>query len=328
MSLLEIDDLSVDYRIGSQMLRAVDHVSLRVERGEAVGIVGESGCGKTSLGLSIPFLLPTNAAISSGTVTLAGHELVGMSERELNRLRWTSVAFVFQGAMNALNPVQRVDRQILEAITAHDPRVERDVANARVLELLDLVGIAPARSKSYPHEFSGGMRQRAMIAMALACRPSLLIADEPTTALDVISQAQILALLSTLRRSEDLSVLMISHDLAAIKRVCDRIVVMYAGIMVEMGTTEEVLGRHGRPAAAAHPYTLALIEAHPDLHGERLLAQGLPGHPPDLSKPIVGCRFADRCPSVMPICRTEAPPTVTLSAGHVAVCHLAAKGAR
>ena len=325
MSLLEIVNLSVDYRVGSGSLRAVDHVSLRVESGEAVGIVGESGCGKTSLGLAVPLLLPANATISSGTITLAGHELVGMSEEKLNQLRWTAVAFVFQGAMNALNPVQRVDRQILEAITAHDSHVQKDVANQRVLELLDRVGVSPARARSYPHEFSGGMRQRAMIAMALACRPSLLIADEPTTALDVISQAQILALLSSLRRSEALSVLMISHDLSAIKRVCDRIVVMYAGVVVESGTTEQVLGRRGEPALAAHPYTQALIQAHPDLRGERVLAQGLPGHPPDLSKPISGCRFADRCPTVMPVCREVVPPTVTLSPGHVATCHLLTK---
>ena len=322
MSLLEIEDLSVDYRVGTGSLRAVDRVSLRVEEGEALGIVGESGCGKTSLGLSIPMLLPANASITNGTITLTGHELVGMSERELNRLRWTAVSFVFQGAMNALNPVQRVDRQILEAITAHDPDVDREVANARVLELLDLVGIASARAKSYPHEFSGGMRQRAMIAMALACRPSLLIADEPTTALDVISQAQILALLNRLRRSEGLSMLMISHDLAAIQRVCDRIVVMYAGVVVETGTTEEVLGRRGTPASAQHPYTRALIDAHPDLGGERSLAEGLPGHPPDLSQPITGCRFAERCPSVMAVCREVAPPPVTVSPGHVASCHL------
>ncbi|MHB1088799.1 MAG: ABC transporter ATP-binding protein [Acidimicrobiales bacterium] len=327
MSLLDIENLSVDYRVGSGSLRAVDHVSLRVEAGEAVGIVGESGCGKTSLGLSVPMLLPSNATISSGTITLAGHELVGMSEQELNQLRWTAVAFVFQGAMNALNPVQRVDRQILEAITAHDAHAAKDESTRRVLQLLDLVGISPARAKSFPHEFSGGMRQRAMIAMALACRPSLLIADEPTTALDVISQAQILALLSSLRRSEDLSVLMISHDLSAIKRVCDRIVVMYAGVVVESGTTEQVLGRRGEPALAAHPYTQALIGAHPDLHGERVLAQGLAGHPPDLSKPIKGCRFADRCPSVMPVCREVVPPTVTLSPGHIAACHLLTKGA-
>lgn len=327
MSLLEIDNLSVDYRVGSGSLRAVDHVSLRVEPGEAVGIVGESGCGKTSLGLSIPMLLPGNAEISSGSITLADHELVGMSEDQLNQLRWSAVAFVFQGAMNALNPVQRVDRQILEAITAHEAKVDKHEATERVLQLLDLVGISPARAKSFPHEFSGGMRQRAMIAMALACRPSLLIADEPTTALDVISQAQILALLSSLRQSEDLSVLMISHDLSAIKRVCDRIIVMYAGVIVESGRTEEVLGRRGAPAQAAHPYTQALIGAHPDLHGERVLAQGLPGHPPDLSKPIAGCRFADRCPYAMPVCREVVPPTLAISAGHIAACHLLSKGA-
>ena len=327
MSLLEIDNLSVDYRVGSMSVRAVDHVSLRVQSGEAVGVVGESGCGKTSLGLSVPLLLPANATISSGTISLAGSDVVGMSEKEMNRLRWTTVAFVFQGAMNALNPVQRVDRQILEAITAHDSHAPKDAARERVLELLDRVGVSPARAKSYPHEFSGGMRQRAMIAMALACRPLLLIADEPTTALDVISQAQILALLRSLRRSEDLSLLMISHDLSAIKRVCDRIVVMYAGVIVESGSTEQVLGSRSGSAQAAHPYTQALVQAHPDLRGDRLLAQGLPGHPPDLSKPITGCRFADRCPMVMPVCRDVAPPTVTLAPGHVAVCHLLAKGA-
>jgi oligopeptide/dipeptide ABC transporter ATP-binding protein len=325
MSLLEIDDLSVEYRIASGSLRAVDHVSLRVEAGEALGIVGESGCGKTSLGLAIPMLLPANASIAGGSITLAGRSLVGLSESELNTLRWTSVAFIFQGAMNALNPVQRIDRQILEAITAHDAHANKDESYARVLELLDLVGISPARAKSYPHEFSGGMRQRAMIAMSLACRPSLLIADEPTTALDVISQAQILALLASLRRTNSLSVLMISHDLSAIKRVCDRIVVMYAGVVVESGSTEQVLGRHGEAASAQHPYTKALIRAHPDLRGERVLAEGLAGHPPDLSRQIVGCRFADRCSSVMDKCRTDEPPVVTVSAGHVARCHLAVR---
>jgi len=322
MSLLAIENLSVDYRVGEGSLRAVDHVSLSVEVGEAVGIVGESGCGKTSLGLAVPLLLPENASIASGSISLGGRELVGLSERELNTMRWTSVAFVFQGAMNALNPVLRIDRQILEAITTHEPATSGRDAQARVLELLDLVGVSPSRAKSYPHEFSGGMRQRAMIAMALACRPALLIADEPTTALDVISQAQILALLNSLRRGGDLSLVMISHDLAAIKRVCDRIVVMYAGVVVESGSTQEVLGRRGEPAAAAHPYTQALIGAHPDLHGPRTLAVGLAGHPPDLSQPIVGCRFADRCPYVMEVCRNETPVTSTLGPGHVAACHL------
>jgi peptide/nickel transport system ATP-binding protein len=322
MSLLKIKELSVDYKVGSGSVRAVDHVSVHLESGEALGIVGESGCGKTSLGLAVPLLLAPNASIATGTITLGERQLVGLSETEMNELRWTSVAFVFQGAMNALNPVQRVDRQILEAITAHDHDISKGLATARVLELLDLVGVSPSRAKSYPHEFSGGMRQRAMIAMALACRPSLLIADEPTTALDVISQSQILNLLNKLRRSSGLSLMMISHDLSAIKRVCDRIVVMYAGVVVESGTTQEVLGRRGEPASAAHPYTQALIRAHPDLNGERELAEGLAGHPPDLSEGITGCRFADRCPSVMSVCRSVAPPTVELSTGHTAACHL------
>lgn len=322
MSLLEIEELSVEYQVGSATLRAVDHVSLRLEAGEALGIVGESGCGKTSLGLAVPSLLPANARLAGGSISLEGHELVGLSEQQLNKLRWTSVAFVFQGAMNALNPVQRVDRQIREAILTHEPTTTKAEAEARVLSLLDVVGISPSRSRSYPHEFSGGMRQRAMIAMALACQPSLLIADEPTTALDVISQAQILALLASLRRNNGLSLMMISHDLSAIKRVCDKIAVMYAGIVVESGTTAEVLGRRGRPAAAGHPYTQALLKTHPDLHGERTLAEGLSGHPPDLSREIAGCRFADRCPSAMDVCRHVAPPAVTLSPGHVASCHL------
>jgi peptide/nickel transport system ATP-binding protein len=322
MSLLTIKELSVDFKVRSGTVRAVDHVTLYVDRGEAVGIVGESGCGKTSLGLAVPMLLAPNASIATGSITLGGQELVGLSETEMNQLRWTSVAFVFQGAMNALNPVQRVDRQILEAITTHEHDVDKHVATDRVLELLDLVGVSPSRAKSYPHEFSGGMRQRALIAMALACTPSLLIADEPTTALDVISQTQILNLLNDLRHDNGLGLMMISHDLSAIKRVCDRIVVMYAGVVVESGTTREVLGRRGEPASAAHPYTQALIRAHPDLNGERQLAEGLSGHPPDLSEVLVGCRFADRCPSVMPICREVVPPMVELSSGHTAACHL------
>jgi oligopeptide/dipeptide ABC transporter ATP-binding protein len=321
VSLLEIDSLCVDYQVAAGRLRAVDHVSVRVESGEAVGIVGESGCGKTTLGLSVPLLLPPNATITGGTILLKGEQVVGRSEVEMNRLRWSSVAFVFQGAMNALNPVLRVDRQILEAITTHEPDVPIEAARARVLELLDRVGVSPSRARSYPHEFSGGMRQRAMIAMALACRPSLLIADEPTTALDVISQAQILNLLNSLRHSDGLGLIMISHDLSAIRRVCDRIAVMYAGIVVETGTAEQVLGRR-RAAVAAHPYTQSLVLAHPDLHGERVLSEGLPGHPPDLSRTITGCRFADRCPKAMDVCRRVEPPVVELAPGHVATCHL------
>lgn len=327
MSVLEIKDVSVDYETERGTTRAVDHVTLSVERGESVGIAGESGCGKTTLGLAVPLLLAPNATIATGSITLDGTSLVGLSEKAMDPLRWTKVAFVFQGAMNALNPVQRIDRQILEAITTHEPDVDANEARSRVLGLLDAVGISPGRSSSYPHEFSGGMRQRAMIAMSLACHPQLLIADEPTTALDVISQAQILSLLNNLRHAEGLSLILISHDLAAIKRVCDRVIVMYAGVIVESGTTAEIFGMHGGTSRAAHPYTQALISAHPDLHGKRVLADGLGGHPPDLSQPMVGCRFADRCPKVMDVCRQIEPSLVTISPRHAAACHLVSGGA-
>jgi peptide/nickel transport system ATP-binding protein len=322
MSLLEIKDVSIDYETERGTLRAVDHVSLNVERGESVGIAGESGCGKTTLGLAVPLLLATNATIATGSITLDGTSLVGLSEKAMDPLRWTKVAFVFQGAMNALNPVQRIDRQILEAITTHDPHVNVGAAHERVLRLLDSVGIAANRATSYPHEFSGGMRQRAMIAMSLACQPRLLIADEPTTALDVISQAQILALLNNLRHAEGLSLILISHDLAAIKRVCDRVVVMYAGVVVESGTTSSIFGTKDTAPSAAHPYTQALISAHPDLHGRRVLAEGLSGHPPDLLQPMTGCRFADRCPKVMDVCHRGEPELVSITPGHIAACHL------
>ena len=322
MSLLEITDLSVDYRVGETSLRAVDRVSLHVAAGEAVGIAGESGCGKTSLGLAVPNLLPANGSTPEGTIVLDGHEILGLSEVEMDKLRWTKVSFVFQGAMNALNPVQRIDKQILEPIRIHEPDTSAQDAHERVLGLLDLVGVSPSRARSYPHEFSGGMRQRVMIAMALACQPALLIADEPTTALDVINQAQILTLLSSLRREQHLGLVMISHDLAAIRRTCDRVVVMYAGVVVESGPTAAILGRSGISATAKHPYTQALIKAHPDLHGERVLAQALPGNPPDLSVPIAGCRFYERCPVRLPICETVVPPFRPVADGHGAACHL------
>ena len=322
MSLLDVRELSVDYEVGSGSLRAVDTVSLALDAGEAVGIAGESGCGKTTLGLAIPGLLPVNATASSGTVQLDGQDILGLSESEANKLRWKRIAFIFQGAMNALNPVHRVDRQILEAITAHEPETPAREASERVLQLLDRVGVSPSRARSYPHEFSGGMRQRVMIAMALACQPDLLIADEPTTALDVISQAQILTLLGSLREQENLALIMISHDLAAIRRTCDRVVVMYAGVVVESGPARSILGGFGSVSTAAHPYTQALIKSHPDLHGERVLAKALTGHPPDLSTPIAGCRFYDRCPVRMPVCATVPPPLLPVDASHDAACHL------
>jgi oligopeptide/dipeptide ABC transporter ATP-binding protein len=322
MSLLEISDLCVDYTVPGGRLRAVDEVTLQLEAGEAVGIVGESGCGKTTLGLSIPVLLPRNAAIAGGAIRLDGQDVSELNETRLNTLRWTTVAFIFQGAMNALNPVARVDRQIVEPILAHEPGTSAADARARARELLEQVGVSPSRASSYPHEFSGGMRQRVMIAMSLACRPKLLIADEPTTALDVISQAQILTLLGSLRRTYGLSLMLISHDLSAVKRTCDRVVVMYAGVIVEEGPAAAILGGRGKPATASHPYTRALIRSHPDLAGDRVLADALPGNPPDLSTPMQGCRFFSRCSERLAICEHVVPQPITVAPGHQAACHL------
>jgi oligopeptide/dipeptide ABC transporter ATP-binding protein len=233
------------------------------------------------------------------------------------------VAFVFQGAMNSLNPVHRVDRQIAEPILAHEPGTSRAEALDRARSLLEQVGVAPARSRSYPHEFSGGMRQRVMIAMALACRPKLLIADEPTTALDVVSQAQVLEVFRMLRSAHRQALVLVSHDLAAIARTCERVVVMYAGVVVEAGPVAILANGVDR---AVHPYTRALIRSRPSLGGPRHLADALPGHPPDLAVSIAGCRFADRCPVAMDVCRSVAPPVVDVAPGHVAACHLAADG--
>jgi peptide/nickel transport system ATP-binding protein len=232
------------------------------------------------------------------------------------------VAVVFQGAMNALNPVQSIGRQIAEPILLHEKGVSRDEARGRAAELLDAVGIASDRVRDYPHELSGGMRQRVMIAMALACRPDLVIADEPVTALDVMTQAQILELLRDLRSRLGLSMILISHDLSVLAETCDRIAIMYAGRVVEEGPASSLFPPPGRAGGPAHPYTKALLEAFPNIHGERRLVHGLPGYPPDLAAPPAGCRFYDRCPVHIDRCRTDDPALRSVGEGQIAACHL------
>lgn len=318
MNLLEVKNLSVQYGSKQGGVLAVDGVDLSVGVGEFVGLAGESGCGKTTLAMAIPNLLPKYASITAGTIEFEGQELSNKSEGELNEVRWRDISVIFQGALNALNPVATIGNQIAEPILIHVPGTSHDDAITRAKELLEAVGISASRSSSYSHEFSGGMRQRVMIAMALACRPKLVIADEPITALDVMTQAQILELLRSLSETFNLSMLLISHDLSVLAETCDRVQIMYAGKVAEVGTAEDVFGKHN----SAHPYTQRLLKSYPNINQERKFIDGIPGYPPDLSKPHMGCRFAERCDVAISKCSTDEPVLTSISALHSCACHL------
>ena len=312
--LLVVDDLRTYFNLESGTVKAVDGVSFTLNYGEALGIAGESGCGKTTTALSLVRLLPANATVVSGSIRLMGIDLVPKSENALRRYRWREISMVFQGAMNALNPVQRVRDQIAEPI---EQRLGQspEVARKRAGELLELVGMPVQRGRTYPHELSGGMRQRAMIAMALACDPAIVVGDEPTTALDVMVQAQILELLEDLRHKLGLSLILITHDLSVIAETCDRVLIMYAGRVAEEGPVNEVFRR------SRHPYTQKLLAAFPNIGADRRALEVIPGSPPDLRNPPSGCRFAPRCTAAMAICREVDPPELTFDGVRVA-CHL------
>ncbi len=319
LPLLRVRNLSSEFvTTDGTVARALDDVSFDVHPGQTVGLVGESGCGKTTTLLSIMRLLPVSARITSGQVLFNGTDLLGLSEADMRRCRWKELAIVFQGAMNALNPVMTVGEQIREAILLHD-LMDSSHATRRVDELLDMVGIAASRRDQYPHQYSGGMRQRAMIAMALACQPSLLFADEPTTALDVMVQAQILELLQKIQKLLGLAVVLVTHDLGVVAEVCDAVVVMYGGKVAENGPVDEVYN-HPR-----HPYTQRLLEAFPDLNRPAGSLATIPGTPPRLNALPPGCRFAPRCHKAFDRCHIEAPVETGLGRGHTAACHLLEK---
>ena len=312
--LLVVEDLRTYFTLETGSVKAVDGVSFTLRDGEALGIAGESGCGKTTTALSLVRLLPPNAKIVSGSIRLFGIDLLKKSETAIRRYRWREISVIFQGAMNALNPVQRVIDQIAEPIELR-LNESHDDARRRAGELLELVGIPRARGRAYPHELSGGMRQRAMIAMALACDPAVVIGDEPTTALDVMVQAQILELLERLRRELGLSLILITHDLSVIAETCDRVLVMYAGRVAEEGSVAEVFRR------PRHPYTQMLLRAFPNIRADARELGTIPGSPPDLRTPPDGCRFHPRCPLAMDACRAEQPRETTAGGVRVA-CHL------
>jgi peptide/nickel transport system ATP-binding protein len=302
--LLEVSDLTVTYRSGKDPVYAARGVDLRLEAGETLGMAGESGSGKTTVALSLLRLLPAETTVT-GQIRFRGEDLLQANWGRVRAVRWAEASVVFQGAMSALNPVRTIGEQIVEPILLHEKVGEKD-ARARARRLLDSVGVPSRRITSYPHELSGGQRQRVMMAMALACDPQLVIADEPTTALDVIVQAQILTLLTDLVRERGISLIMISHDLSVLASTCDRIAVMYAGRLVETGPSMEVIG------APLHPYTRALAGAFPTLGdpSSRLAPGGLAGDPPDLREHLDGCPFAPRCPLVQDRCRTGVIPLV------------------
>ena len=313
-SLLEVEELNVWFDLPhGGTLHAVQGVSFTLDRGERLGLVGESGCGKSTTVLGLLGLLPPSAELS-GRVLLDGVDILAGGEESVRPHRWVDLAIVFQGAMNALNPVQTVQAQIAEALEVHGLASGR-AARARVGELLESVGIPRERGERYPHEFSGGMRQRAAIAMALACNPSVLVADEPTTALDVMVQAQILELLDALCRDFGLALLLVTHDLPVVAQLCDRSAVMYAGEIVEHGPVDALF--HD----PRHPYTRLLFAATPDLHGNGAPVS-IPGAPPRLDRPLVGCPFHERCDRAFGRCTLERPLLRGLGGERAAACHL------
>ncbi|HEX5951274.1 MAG TPA: ABC transporter ATP-binding protein [Actinomycetota bacterium] len=314
MSLLEVRDLHVWFDLPEgEQLHAVRGVSFDLDAGERTGLVGESGCGKTTIVLSLLGLLPPSATVA-GDVRFEGESILSEAEESMQPHRWTDISMVFQGAMNALNPVKTVEAQIVEPMVLHGTS-EGAEARRRAGDLLEMVGIPAATGSRYPHEFSGGMRQRAALAMALACEPKVLLADEPTTALDVMVQAQILELLVSLARDLDLALVLVTHDLPVVAQVCERASVMYAGEIVETGPMDALFH------TPRHPYTRLLFAATPGLHEEDDVVS-IPGTPPRLDREIVGCPFQPRCDRAFDRCRVERPVLKPLDEVRRAACHL------
>lgn len=315
---LSIKSLDVDYSVGNSPVAALRDINLDLFKGDRVGLVGESGCGKSTLLKAIMGVLPSNARTPNGQIILEETDLLATDPETRRKARWARISMITQSALNALNPVHRIGAQIEEAILSHKS-MPRAKARARAVELFDLVGVSSSRLDDYPHQFSGGMRQRAVIAMALALEPEIVLADEPTTALDVIVQDQIFDRLYSLQAEQGFSIVLVTHDLALVVESCERIVVMYAGMVVETGDTKSIT------RSPMHPYTAGLRYAIPDLSLDHEPIS-IPGAPPDLSQDLKGCRFAPRCPMATQLCRTEVPalePVGTSESERLVRCHRA-----
>jgi len=318
VALLEVRDLKTYFFTTKGPVKAVDGVSFEVGRAEALGLAGESGCGKTTAALSILRLLQSPGRTIEGKVIFEGEDLLEKSEEEMQAIRWKKISIIFQGAMNALNPVFKIGEQIAEGITVHE-NVSENTAEKRAEKLLELVGLDKSRFNNYPHELSGGMRQRAMIAMALACNPDLVIADEPATALDVIVQAQVLKLMKDLQKRLKLSMILITHDLSMIAETCNKIAIMYAGKIAEYA---QAISLFKNPM---HPYTQGLLKAFPDVRSRGGMLSSIPGDPPDLLNPPSGCGFHPRCLYAKVICSKKEPELREVEKRHYTACHLTGK---
>lgn len=316
MALLEISNLKIHYTTRHGVAEAVDDVTFSVPAGGTLGLVGESGCGKTTIAKAIMRLLPKNGLIAGGRIMFKGRNLAEASMDKVRRYRWEEIAMISQSAMNALNPVARIGNQLTEAYLAHRKGAKVKAAE-RMSEVFELVGLSHERANDYPHQFSGGMKQRAIIAMALLLEPDLIIADEPTTALDVLVQDQIILKIKELLNKLNSSMILITHDIAVVAETCERMVVMYAGKIMEYADTDDIFHN------PYNPYTLGLQNAFPSVRGERRDLISIPGFPPLLIGPPAGCNFARRCPFALPVCKQE-PPLVEVTPGHFNACHRAA----
>jgi peptide/nickel transport system ATP-binding protein len=316
---LEIENLKVEYHVDKEVVHALNGISFKLAKGETIGLVGETGAGKTTTGLSVLRLIPSPPGVVSGTIKVQGEDIGTLSEKQMESIRGNVVSMIFQDPMTSLNPTKTVENQIAEVIRLHEKCGKKEsVEKARTM--LEMVGIPGDRGVEFPHQFSGGMKQRVVIAMALACSPEILIADEPTTALDVTIQAQVLDMIRDLKKQYNMSMIMITHDLGIVAEICDTVAIVYAGQIVEYGTLKDIFN------STAHPYTVGLFGSLPNMDDRTQRLKPIPGLMPDPTKLPEGCTFCPRCPHATEKCRTERPTLVNIGGEHQVACHLFKEG--